>query len=172
MSKSKKEFRMPAGRPRKPTAQLIQEGTYRADRHGTRGDISYPTLSKDTTIAPPPSLTRPEVVDAWRDITSSLISLGILSQVDLPMLEEGFLVLEKVKRLNELIIQLEGNEANLLTETYTRLLSQKSKYLKLYNDIMKDYYVTPVQRTKLILDVRKDGREESKLESIIKRATK
>lgn len=71
------------GRPRKPTELKKAQGTFRKDRENqNRPEFKLITAVPDC----PRYLTTPQSNAIWQDITSALIELGILQEVDLGML--------------------------------------------------------------------------------------
>ena len=76
---------MPAGRPRKPTAQLKLSGTYREDRHGKNVDVQLENfLSVPVELLPPKTITDSYCQEHYKYHTNLLIKLKILTASDLP----------------------------------------------------------------------------------------
>ena len=71
-----------SGRPPKPDAIRIAEGTYRKDRHGDPESKPKPQgLSKR------PTLTLPESRAFWNEYVPKLVELGIAKETDAPRLQ-------------------------------------------------------------------------------------
>lgn len=70
-----------SGRPRKPLAKHVAEGTYRADRHGDRG--AAPDLAG---LPEKPKRLKGEAGKLWDLIVEQLGPHGVLSPLDAPQL--------------------------------------------------------------------------------------
>lgn len=71
---------MPRGRPRKPVAQHIAEGSYRADRHG-------PATAKPLKPPRKPKKLPPKAAEFWDERVTELIAAGVAASTDQESLE-------------------------------------------------------------------------------------
>jgi len=151
---------MPA---KKPTKLMILKGTLEANKKSTKNriDDKLIMLNPDCTVEVPVSITNEKVKSIWNATTNTLLGWNILSAIDLPELEEAFLILQELQRINE---QLKATE--VADENYSKVLHNKLKAVKVFHDLMKNYGLSPVERTKLTLTVTEIKMNESLLDKI------
>lgn len=150
------------GRPSKSISELKSTGSYRKDRHGNREDVSVPALVKGTTINPPASIVNGEIQTYWKSLTSELIDNQLITQNDLPILEQAFIFLQNTKALN---IEIEKMEAKGILENlkdYSLMISTKKKMIDSYYGIMTDFFLTPKGRTKMVKN-KTDNNQKSEM---------
>lgn len=119
-------------RPRKPTADLERDGTYREDRHG--GRRKEPQFSGEPER--PPGMN-PDAQKFWDLIVPMLISRGVATSVDAPALQsmaEWWSTLRELRRKRK-----KG-------PTYVNDLVSASKQ---FHSIAAKFGLTPVDRAKL-----------------------
>lgn len=149
---------MPAGRPRKPVAQKKLEGTYRKDRDLQTELVEKKVIDsgalfpKDKKISCPKTIKSKYVRSYWRKLTTTLISMQVLSPIDLPQLELMMNILEKLRSAQEMFIETELDSTENI-QKYDFLLKTISKLTQMFNDLASKYYVSPSARSKLTLDV-------------------
>ena len=144
---------MPAGRPRKSTEQKKLEGTYRADRDAPAETASR-ALEAANVIFPPgtkiscPKSIRTKPVRAyWKRLTAALVSLRVLSAVDIPQLEQLCNVLEKLNAVRDRYME-EPPEG----EAFERLQKSYATLSGLFDKLASKYYISPAARSRLTLD--------------------
>lgn len=138
---------------RKPTALLKLSGTYRADRHEDRIDDLITTIVPAATNVPVPEEIKDEYVKHYFTTQVTFLEkLGLLQNSDIPHLTQMFLLLQQLREINKKVeeYQVKGIIDNL--DTYETLVKIMIKLTDKYNVIAKEYYITPVARTKLTLD--------------------
>lgn len=146
---------MPAGRPRKPVELKKLEGTYRADRDREQEQTQQIITSAPSVILPegskisvPKTIKSKYVKAYWRKLTASLIQLRVLSPNDIPQLEILCLTLEKLREAEQRFSEVELGDM----ETYEFLLKAVTKLTSQFNELAKNYYISPTARIKLRLD--------------------
>ncbi len=123
-------------------------GTYRSDRH-SKYDIQ---LNGDKIIAiePPNNLT-PAVLSTWNDLIPYLCNLGLIYKQDTDTLYQAFSILTELEAIEADIKKLSNKQKlNKNFAKYIKLAELKLKYIKHYNDIMANFFVSPKERLKAI----------------------
>lgn len=150
---------MPAGRPRKPTELKKFEGTYRKDRDegkeiAEKKVCAVPgvIIPRDSKISCPKTITSKYVRKYWKQLTTNLIQLQVLSFNDLPQLENMMLILQKLREAQEEFAKCNFTSAEQLGN-YDMCLKIVSKLTQMFNDLASKYYISPSARSKLTLDV-------------------
>lgn len=139
-----------AGRPRKPTAQKILEGTIRADR--VKENEMMPSV---ITYAPsPPKFLSKGAKLEWKLVCNELISLGMLSGVDLALLaaycQEMSVYVEACTRLtSEGYIMSTYREDGTAYHQQSPWVSIKNASLKNAQSLANQFGFTPSARAKL-----------------------
>lgn len=154
------------GRTKKPTSELIKSGSYREDRHGSREELPVPVLPVGTTVAPPASIKMAEVKAAWKTLVRELVGNKLLTEADLVLLEQGFVTLENIKKLDRSIASIEGEGIIDKLDVYAKLVTSRKKMMDTYAAIMAKYFVTPMARTHMVKN-RNDDSQKTDLERII-----
>lgn len=141
------------GRPAKPTALLKAQGTYEKGRHADRIDDQVPML---VNAPDPPSVLGEEGARLWVAVTEGYLGFGILTAIDLPLLEsacvfyQNHIDYEKQLDGNRFLVDDNGNPfANPL---YKASLD----YWKAAEKIFKDFGLTPSTRAKLRVSAPKE----------------
>ena len=115
-------------------------GSYRPDRDKTKGITVRGEVM--TSVAVPKGLSTP-IQKAWSDIVPYLCGLGIIYKQDIPTLEQAFTILEDIYQLE----QVRGSPRSKKYIMYSEL---KLKYIRIYNDLMRSFFVSPKERLKAI----------------------
>lgn len=172
---------MAGGRPRKPVEEHVANGTYRKDRHG-EASASLPVALE--AVVPSPAV--PASVHAeWKIVTGRLVSLGILIDADLPLLESAFVLLadaryyheliERVKRSIEELSEEDSIEAaEAQAEAIKALVSLNGMHVKaltLFTGIVSRFAVSPSERAKILhaLPKPKDEAPKKSIKAILKK---
>lgn len=142
------------GRPPKPIAQKVLEGTYREDRDGERAAAERAIVKKAAVIFPdgskvscPKTIKTKYVKAYWRHLTAMLQELHVLSPADLPQIETLCITLEKMRA-----VQVAWEELTPFDDAFD--IMQK-RYLALSNkfdSIASKYYISPQARTRLKIE--------------------
>lgn len=141
-------------RPKKPVALKKLEGTYRKDRDADREKVEK-TLARnenilfpdDVRISCPSTIKTTYVRSYWKKLTKMLISLNVLSPADIPQLEQLCIVLEKLREVQKLFIEVSPIDENFeILQKHFISLSNK------FDTLGSKYYISPQARTKLTLD--------------------
>lgn len=141
------------GRPKKPIALKKLEGTYRHDRDDERALQE----KKLQAILPAGKLkiNNKEITDkavkkAYRDHIELLRCLGGAAEqkADSPLLQEAYWCLQEAEKLKTQI-----RELDVLDDMYDKLTTKQLKLFSKYEEIVKDFYLSPNARIKLRLDV-------------------
>lgn len=140
------------GRPRKPTQQLKDDGTYREDRHGGR------RRAPRTTGEP----ARPAGLSAaaralWAELVPALVASGVAGAIDAPALEamcEAFAEYRAARKIR------------------ARSLAEKRQRQMLVNGALREWRalaarfgLTPADRAKL--EVEQDGETANPFEEYL-----
>ena len=147
---------MPAGRPRKPVAQKKFEGTYRKDRDQERELVEKKVIEtgalipKDKKISCPKSIKTKYVRSYWRKLTTTLISMQVLSEIDLPQLETMLLILEKLREVQEEFSNYTVKDDPAIFDACLKLMQRLTQ---MFDSLASKYYISPAARSKLTLDV-------------------
>jgi hypothetical protein len=147
---------------RKPTKLMKLKGTYEKSKC-KRIDDTLPMLLPETVIDVPESLTNENIKSQWTLTTKRLLLWGLLSEIDLPELEEGFLLLQELKKINDTMKNIPVED-----DTYGKYLGYKIKTLTAFHSVLKNYGMTPVERTKLSLVASEIKKNDSILDQIKK----
>lgn len=137
---------MGAGRPRKPTAVKVIEGTARKDRTNKR----EPVIKKE--IGAPPAFLSPEQVETWNYYIEN-VPKGMLKVLDQATLA-NYVVAEDMWRQSVLAVRETG--LVITTPNGVMMPSPHSTELKKYSLIMlrlaTELGFTPSSRSKIVMD--------------------
>lgn len=139
------------GRPPTPTALLKLRGSYNVTDHRDRKDDQFPTIQSETSIPAPPSLSE-HGSKTWNLITSRLLMANIISDIDLPMLEQALLLQDELEAVTGEITRIR-NKKKKTQQDYSRwfkLNGQLTKTLAIYSTILGRYGCSPSDRTKIL----------------------
>lgn len=145
----------------KPTKVLKALGTYEERIHGKRIDDQLPMIPHGEKIEPPARITSTEVRARWQLLTDQLILWGVLSYADLPELELAFLILQETERQINALREIEIDDPK-----YHYVFSSYLKGVRAFHDIISRYGISPIQRTRLALDISQTKLAQGVLEKL------
>ena len=140
-----------AGRPRKPTALHIVQGTARPHRHGDRG--KEPQF--DGAIERPEWLS-PMAVEFWGEMSPRLIAAKVLTAGDVPAFAALCESWATWRQMNEAIkkagpVHLEkDDEGRLVGSTVSALFKVRSKAWEELNKGLSQFGLTPADRSRVV----------------------
>lgn len=155
------------GHNRKPKTQKIIQGTFRSDRNPK----NEPEPEKLTEAPRPPSSLNKFGKRLWKTITPKLIDLGVLTDLDLPVLEMACEAWGDYKDLKESILKpinpetgkrekqtlgeyMKGRNSQTMPE-YTAM---KQLY-QIFKSYMAEFGVTPVSRNRITIVPKKEEKD-------------
>lgn len=149
-----------------PTSLLKLRGSYNTTLHKKREDDKFPTLDTSSLIPAPECLSE-RAKNVWRSITNRLLIANILSDIDLPILEQALLLQDEIDAVQSEIIHIR-NKKRKKQEDFSRwfkLNGQLVRTTQLYSSLMGKFGCTPSDRTKILsiatlVQTRKDGIEK------------
>lgn len=145
---------MAIGRPRKPVEQKKLEGTYRKDRDAKEESTQVALrqshfLLERKSLSCPPTVTDEYVKKAWRTLAKRELSVHRLADIDVPHMEQMFLVLQRARKVYQDLLEAEadddGERAEKLEKRWLALADK-------FSSMAKSYDITPAARAKLTLD--------------------
>lgn len=139
------------GRPKLPVEIKRQRGTLRKyDLVQEETEHTVKKLLPAGKLKLAHEITDPEVKKNYRDHVAMLRALGGVfeQRADSPMLKEAYWSLQEAFKLMSLI-----SELDVLSDDYDRLTNKQLRLFSKYEDIVKDFYITPQARLKLKLDM-------------------
>ena len=138
------------GRKRIPTKQKLLRGTFNVTDDADRVDQDFPCLSENTIVEAPVSLSD-RAKASWYSITTPLIAVGALHELDLAMLEEGLRLQDELEELNTQLSVLMTKKRKVVAD-YARcnkLSAMRNRSLQTYIKIMSAYGVSPAARASI-----------------------
>ena len=134
------------------TAEKKLKGTFRKDRASEQDKneqiIATTNFVEGTQLEVPAELTDDFVKSYYKFHTQQLIKLHILSPADIQELNQLYITLQQLRK-----IQKEINETSINDlDKYERLTKLSIKLGNRFSDLAKKYYISPVARTRLQLD--------------------
>ena len=163
---------MPTGRPRKPAAIHVREGTYRADRHA-EADPLVPVAAAVPT-KPPASLPK-DVAPEWHAVATWLSSVGIVKEADLALLAEGLVELHNARAAQKEIDKIQ-RKRSLAADDYahwTSLTRIRSQAMSAYLQVMSRFAIGPSDSAKFLHLMPKPKKPaEKSIKSIIAKGKK
>jgi phage terminase small subunit len=139
------------GRTRISTKQKLLNGTLNATDDAGRNDQYFPCITDNAIIEAPVNLSdRSKAI--WYSTTQTLIALGVLHEIDLPYLEEGFRILDEIAVLDVEIAQLMSKKKKREDDykRWFKLSTQRRNDLHTYLECFSRFGVTPSERTKIL----------------------
>lgn len=131
------------GRPRKPTAIKILDGTFREDRHGDE-----PKIEALTSLPKPPSSLGKEGKRRWKTEGEQLLAKGILSVTDLPALEVYCAAWDEVQHCADVLSkQGEYSMRDNGTMAAHPAIRRKGEALDRIRAYQREFGMTPSSRT-------------------------
>lgn len=159
------KFIMGRGRPKKPKALKRLNGTYREDR-----ELEHPmdVDSITSAVEVPKSLDRDEARNLWGMLTTKFSNLGMLSELDLPLLEvmckeyQRYLDYEdEIEKKGDVVIL--KNKSGHKYPKENPYLKLREKALNRFVQIACKFGLTPSDRSSIIMGddkSKKDPLEE------------
>lgn len=166
---------MPAGRPRLPrelkerrgTINVTDEKKYEEERKAEAEIKQVPSaiFPPDTKLPCPKSITDRYVKNYWKKMTTALISIGVISPLDIPEIEQLCVILQKLRKVQDTFMEIDpcDDDFDLWEKRYIRLSDK-------FSTLGAKYYVSPVARSKIRLDdlnIQKTQQELKKNESVL-----
>jgi phage terminase small subunit len=162
----RKEKEEKMGVHRAPTKLLKLRGTYNTTIHKDRQDDQFPTLQSDITLPAPASLSE-RSTKTWELITSRLLVANALSEIDLPLLEQGLLLQDELDTIRSEIehIRKKKKKTQQDYQRWNKLNSQLARTLTIYISILSRFGCSPSDRAKILstatlVQERKDKKEK------------
>ncbi len=158
------------GKNRISTAELKLNGNYRKDRHAQREETEskfreLTVFKKGDRLEQPENITDDYVREYYKHHTAFLINLQILQAVDLPELEMMYSLLQQERAVKKRLLEVDIKD-NL--EEWEKLSKLSMRLSHSFSELQKKYYVSPRERTHLLLDNLQLEKAQSE-QSIIKK---
>lgn len=134
---------MPKGRPPKPLAQLKYEGGYNKERHANRGDELQGNIVN--TIDTPEGLS-PLAGELFQHFITPLCSRGLVFVQDLSILIPAAYILENIIWAKNEMATASNRQERM------NLISNMNKSIKEFASIAYKFYVSPVERTRAVIE--------------------
>lgn len=141
---------------RKPNQLHIADGTFRKDRHGLPDSNPEPETVKKA-LNPPCHLNKHAKAE-WRRLSQGMIEEGLLANIDLSALEIACNwfgiyrdVAEELNKLPSLFNYLEQKSS----QTNASIATMEKAY-RSYTEIVYKFGVTPVERSKIQIEKKKE----------------
>ncbi|MEM8668736.1 MAG: P27 family phage terminase small subunit [Planctomycetota bacterium] len=126
------------GRPPKPDAIKIAEGTYRSDRHGDQD-----AKPKAEGVPVRPEMAMPEAKEFWDQYVPMLVEMGVAKRADTPRLQalaESWALLRRAtKAVNDDPI-----------DKYARIAY--GEYSRQFTTLANEFGMNPIARSRIIID--------------------
>lgn len=149
-----------------PTTVLKLRGTYNTTIHKDRKDDQFPTIQTDNPLPAPVSLSE-HGAKTWQMITSRLLAANVLSEIDLPILEQALILQDELDVLKEEIehIRKKKKKASQDYQRWYKLNSQFTRTLTIYTSILARFGCSPSDRAKILstatlVQTRSDKKEK------------
>ena len=104
-------------------------------------------MPRGSVIPCPETISAPRAREYWGELTGALLSIGSLSAVDLPQIEQLCFTLEKLDEARETFAALTPAD-----EGYFRAQRSFVELASFFDRLASKYYVSPASRVKLALD--------------------
>lgn len=140
------------GRPRKPTAIKILDGTFREDRHG-----SEPNVDALKKLPNPPSSLGKEGKSRWKIEGAKMMDKGILAETDLPALEVYCSAWDEVRHCEKVLAE-QGeyffrDNGTMSAHPAIRRKGEAQDRIRAYQ---REFGMTPSSRTGVKVEKRAD----------------
>jgi len=162
-------------RPPIPTAIKKYQGTYNATVDRDHHDDEFPM---DSNLQfPAPDCLSPPLVKVWNNTTNKLMTAGVLRNIDLPLLEQGFRVLEEAYLVNKQIQDMRDLEkiepwTDAQFNKWQKLSQSQSRLTTTLGLILGKFGMTPSDRAKLSFTLLSADAIPKKSYSPLQRAVK
>lgn len=163
----------------KSIAELELTGTLKKNKNRYKKKIeanaimeTVQTFPPDTKIECPKSITDKAVKDFWQSYTSFAVGIQIIKPQDLVMFESLCHDLQNLRDITRQLNKLDiTNPENTAVDV---LLKRKSKIENSYTQKAMKFYISPADRSKLVLDsldiTKKQQETKSAIDRIISNA--
>ena len=155
---------------RKPVEILKLQGTYRADRHKQKVEnksLFVDGVVKDVVV--PVSIENEIVKEIYKNHLNFLTGSGLIQQVDLAEIEELYITLQHLKKINDEIKNVKIDDDY---KKWSELIRVRLKVSYHFSEISKKYLVSPDQRAKLTIEaltIQKMDEEQTIMNKLMKR---
>jgi phage terminase small subunit len=139
---------MPGGRPPKPLALKVLDGTFRADRDAST--LSSGIAADGTPDKPADLLDQAGLF--WDRFVPELVRFGVAKGIDTPQLTSLCVSWGEMERCREAIQALDPR-----SKKYFRLQHQHAVWKKAFDVLASKFGMTPVDREKLHIDKPKEN---------------
>lgn len=150
-----------AGRPKLSAEAHRLNGTYKPCRHEGTGVKFSPAESMEI----PEDITDAKTIEVWDTIVPSLCEKGLVSIVEVPILEYAFKCYQNAQECEAVINNAGGVAPYLMGLDYKAkdLTKYRRDYMSEFNTIMFKFGVTPAENPKVRQQVKKDDNDVSSL---------
>lgn len=144
-------------------------GTYRKDRYGKQEQIEKAVadiiaFSADSVLEPPKNITDNFVKQYYQYHTNELIKLRLLTPSDIPELNNMYLLLQQLRKVQD---RLDKLNIDTDLDEYERLTKLEIKLSNTFSELAKRYFISPTARTKLQLDKLDVEKKQAENQSVI-----
>lgn len=140
---------MPARLPAEIKAQRGTLRPYREKEYNKNAaDIKNTVITCTKKSIPcPKNITDPYCIKYFKKLTKGLLGLGLLSEADIPQVEQLVLTLQKLREKQEQWLQTDvtSDEWDDIDRSYERLVNR-------FDRLAAKYYVSPTARQKIRMD--------------------
>lgn len=141
------------GRPRKPTAIKLLDGTFRQDRHGA--ELTTEPLSE---LPKAPASLGKSGKKHWKDDGKRLLSLGVLTVSDLSALESYCAAYDEVDHCNAILEQQgEYSMRDNGTMAAHPAIARRDRALDRVRAYQREFGMTPSSRSGVNVTAKKEG---------------
>lgn len=144
---------MPAGRPAIPTELKKLKGTLNTTRekNNPSADVLIAETSiilpEDTKISVPKTITEKKVKKFFKEVVKNLLTLRVLSIVDIPQIETLCLTYQKFIEVQKQFI-----DASIFDEDFDLIEKRYERLGKRFDELAAKFYISPSARTQLKLN--------------------
>jgi len=134
-----------------PTSVLKLRGTYNTTIHKERKDDQFPTIQSDSPLPAPASLSE-HGERTWAMITSRLLAANVLSEIDLPLLEQALILQDELDVVREEIehVRKKKKKTQQDYQRWYKLNSQLTRTLTIYTSMLARFGCSPSDRAKIL----------------------
>lgn len=158
---------------RKPYEQKQLQGTLRPDKERQQQSAEHfltttPVIFPKETVLPIPETLKTEIGrNEYKQVTSNMLTLGILSPADLPQIEIMCKYLEEAAKVQNIIDTLPFPfKTERQREDYIAYGKIRDRAVNIFNELAKKYYISPGARAELKLSVLTAMQKELDLQGV------
>lgn len=142
------------GRPPKSAEAHKQDGTYQKCRHENSGV----KLEQVKEVPIPECITDEETIRCWNAIVPALCEKGLVSVIEVPVLEYAFKCFQDAQQCESVIEGCGGVTSYLMKLDYKAkdLTKYRRDFMSEFNGIMFKFGMTPAENPKVRTSVKKD----------------